>query len=303
MQSPTISDSGRLSLVESNQVHGMIGPAAPETLGPRVLELSSILQTTLDVEQQIQLFAKAITQHLEIDGIAYDNVETHQSYRVGNTATHRATYDLSMGEESLGSLRFSRELPFTNREIKLLENLLCSLVYPLRNALSYLAALRLASVDPLTGVQNRLSLDRALQREVDLAVRQDAPLSMLVIDADHFKRFNDEFGHAFGDDVLRALANTAAATVRRSDLLFRFGGEEFVILAAHTNREGAALLAERIRQAVNSIKTIRARSVELSVSIGVAELGKSESAEDLFERTDEAMYQAKNSGRNRVVLA
>ena len=290
-------------MVESNQVHGMIGPAAPETLGPRVLELSSILQTTLDVEQQIQLFAKAITQHLEIDGIAYDNVETHQSYRVGNTATHRATYDLSMGEESLGSLRFSRELPFTNREIKLLENLLCSLVYPLRNALSYLAALRLASVDPLTGVQNRLSLDRALQREVDLAVRQDAPLSMLVIDADHFKRFNDEFGHAFGDDVLRALANTAAATVRRSDLLFRFGGEEFVILAAHTNREGAALLAERIRQAVNSIKTIRARSVELSVSIGVAELGKSESAEDLFERTDEAMYQAKNSGRNRVVLA
>jgi len=302
MQTSTISETGRLSLVEPHQVHGSIGPQAPETLGSRVLELSSILQTTLDIEQQIALFAKAMQQHLQTDGLEYLNVDTQQTYRAGKTATHRATYDLRLEEELLGSLRFFRELPFTNREIKLLENLLCALVYPLRNALSYLAALKLASHDPLTGVQNRLALDNALQREVDLARRQQAPLSMLVIDADHFKRFNDEFGHAFGDDVLRALANTAAATVRRSDLLFRFGGEEFVVLAAHTGRDGAALLAERIRQAVNNIETIRGRSVSLSVSIGVTELSEGETAESFFTRSDDAMYQAKASGRNRVVV-
>ena len=197
-----------------------------------------MLQTTLDVEQQMELLAKAIRNHIEIDGLEYNNRAIGMTYRSGNTATHRATYDLKLDEMQLGSLCFCRELPFTQAELKLVENLLCGLVYPLRNALTYLEALQLASHDPLTGVQNRLAMQQALEREVDLARRQQAPLSMLVIDADHFKRFNDEFGHAFGDDVLRALANAAAATIRRSDPLFRYGGEEFVVLASHTGARG-----------------------------------------------------------------
>ena len=303
MQTSIDSGTGKLSLVEPHQVHGSIGPAAPETLGPRVLELSSILQTTLDLEHQIGLFYKAIQQHLEIDGLTYTQPDSEETFEFGDNATHRASYDLNLEDSPLGGLRFSREVPFTSREIKLLENLLCGLVYPLRNALSYLAAVKLASHDPLTGVQNRLAMDLAVHREVDLARRQGAPLSMLVIDADLFKRFNDNFGHAFGDDVLRALANSTSATVRRSDLLFRFGGEEFVVLAAHTDRGGAALLAERIRQAVESVTTIRGRNVNLTVSIGVTSLGEEDNVSSFFERADEAMYQAKEAGRNRVVVA
>lgn len=293
----------RFAVVEPRQIHGSVGPADPETLGPKVLELAGVLQTTLELEQQIALFAKHIQVNLEIDGLEYQNDDLNQQYRFGNTATHRATYDLELQDQRLGSLRFFRELPFTNKELRLLENLLCGLVYPLRNALTYLTALQLASHDPLTGVQNRLALENSLQREVELAHRQQAPLSMLVIDADHFKRFNDEYGHAFGDDVLRALAGAFNATVRRSDLLFRYGGEEFVIIASHTNREGAALLAERIRAAASAIETISGRDIELSVSVGVAELAEGETAHELFERADHAVYQAKEKGRNCVVVA
>ena len=295
--------TGRFAVVEPKQVHGSVTPAEPEHLGPRVLELAGILQTTLDLDQQLELFAKSMREQLEIDGLEYRNEAAGVTRQVGHTATHRATYDLQLHEQSLGSLRFFREMPFTDRELRSLENLLCGLVYPLRNALTYLEALRLASHDPLTGVQNRLALQHALQREVDLAHRQGAPLSMLVIDADHFKRFNDEHGHAFGDDVLRALANALSQTVRRSDLLFRFGGEEFVILASHTTRDGARLLAERLREAVAGIRTVRGREVALSVSVGVAELNKDETPEQLFERADQAVYEAKAAGRNRVVLA
>jgi diguanylate cyclase (GGDEF)-like protein len=290
-------------LVEPHQVHRSIGPAEPETLGSRVLELSSLMQTTLDTEQQIALFGRSIGQHLDIDGLEYTHPDNAKTVHSGDLTTPRATYDLTLQDTSLGSLRFFRELPFTNRELKLLENLLCALVYPLRNALSYRAALKLASYDPLTGVQNRLAMDNALPREVELAHRQRAPLSALVIDVDHFKIFNDRFGHTFGDDVLRAIANTASATIRRSDLIFRFGGEEFVVLAAHTNGEGAILLAERIRAAVVGIRTLRGQDVNVAVSIGVTQLAQNESAEQFFDRADRALYQAKHDGRNRVVLS
>jgi len=301
MQTHTSGGASKLSLVEPHQVHGSIDAAAPETLGARVLELSSILQTTLDIEHQLELFSTALLSHLEIGGLRYVHPDGQTVSEFGAMVSPRATYDLKLEQTSLGSLQFFREVPLTNRDLKLLENLLCGLVYPLRNALSYQAALKLASHDPLTGAQNRMGFDMALQREVDLAHRQSAPLSMLVVDADHFKRFNDEFGHSFGDDVLRALGNAASTTMRRCDLLFRYGGEEFVILASHTGEDGAMLLAERIRQSIKSIRVISGREIELSVSIGVTQLLKDDTPESFFARCDEAMYEAKRSGRNRAV--
>jgi diguanylate cyclase (GGDEF)-like protein len=244
-----------------------------------------------------------VRNHVDLDGLEYSNADIGQAYRSGGTAPHRATYTLKLQELDLGSICFWREIPFAESELQVLENLLSGLIYPLRNAISYLEALQLASYDPLTGVQNRLAMQQALERETELSHRQGTPLSMLLIDADHFKRFNDRFGHAFGDDVLKALANAASATMRRSDLLFRLGGEEFVVLASYTDCQGARLLAERIREAVSSICSIGSHEVRISVSIGVAELGPDETAEELLERADEAMYNAKESGRNRVVAA
>jgi diguanylate cyclase (GGDEF)-like protein len=267
-----------------------------------VLELSSILQTTLDIDAQIGLFGKEIQRYLSIDGLVYTPPGTDDEIIYGREASQRATYDLKLEEKSLGAVRVYREMPFAEKEISSLENLLCALVYPLRNALSYRQAVELASRDPLTGVQNRMALSSSLQREVDLAQRQQVTLSMLVIDIDHFKAFNDEYGHAFGDDVLTAVAQTISNTVRRSDLLFRYGGEEFVVLASHTGEEGAMLLAERIRENVAAMQTVRGRDIQVTVSLGVARLQPKETAEAFFERADKAVYSAKRNGRNRSLL-
>ena len=302
MTNPGYSNTGNLALVNPLQAQGTVVPTAPENLGPRVLELSSILQTTLDVDTQIGLFGKEIQRYLSIDGLVYTPPGTDDRIIYGHEASQRATYDLKLEEKSLGAVRVYREMPFAEKEITSLENLLCALVYPLRNALSYRRAVELASRDPLTGVHNRMALSSALQREVDLAHRQEVSLSMLVIDIDHFKAFNDEYGHAFGDDVLTAVAQAISNTVRRSDLLFRYGGEEFVVLASHTGEKGAMLLAERIRANVAAMQSVRGRPTQVTVSLGVASLQAKETAEDFFERADKAVYSAKRNGRNRSLL-
>ena len=302
MGNPGYSNTGNLALVNPLQAQGTVVPTAPENLGPRVLELSSILQTTLEIDVQIGLFGKEIQRYLSIDGLVYTPPGTDDEIIYGREASQRATYDLKLEEKSLGTVRVYREMPFAEKEISSLENLLCALVYPLRNALSYRQAVELASRDPLTGVQNRMALSSSLQREVDLAHRQQVALSMLVIDIDHFKAFNDEYGHAFGDDVLTTVAQTISNTVRRSDLLFRYGGEEFVVLASHTGEEGAMLLAERIRENVAAMQTVRGRAIQVTVSVGVARLHAKETAEAFFERADKAVYSAKSDGRNRSLL-
>jgi diguanylate cyclase (GGDEF)-like protein len=251
---------------------------------------------------QIDLFGREIQRYLSIDGLVYTLPDGEQTVRYGQEASHRATYDLKLEERSLGSIRVHRELPFSDKEIRSLENLLCAVVYPLRNALSYKQAVEMASRDPLTGVANRMAMSSSLAREVDLANRQALPLSLLVIDIDHFKAFNDEHGHAFGDDVLVAVSQSIANTIRRSDLLFRFGGEEFVVLASHTAEEGAMLLAERIRENVAALRSVRGRPTRITVSLGVARLDAKEDAADFFARADQALYQAKHTGRNRSRL-
>lgn len=296
-----LSTKGNLAIVNPHQVHGTVKPAAPENLGPRVLELSGILQTTLEIDVQVDLFGKEIQRYLSVDGLTYCLPDSDRVIRYGRDASHRATYDLTLAGKSLGNIRVYREMPFAHKEIQSLENLLCALIYPLRNALTYLTAVEMASRDPLTGVQNRAAFDSALARELDLAQRQDLPISLLVIDVDHFKSFNDRFGHSFGDDVLIAVSQTIANTIRRSDLLYRYGGEEFVVLASHTSETGAMLLAERVRANVQALSTVRGRATQVTVSIGAAQFQPGEDGKTFFTRADSALYRAKEGGRNRSV--
>ncbi len=292
-----------LKLVNPHQVHGTVSPSSPETLGPRVLELTGLLQTTLEIDQQVELFTREVRRSVALDGLSYLHPGEPLEIKSGTVATHRATYDITLGTDILGTLAIYRDLPFLEKELRTLENLLCALVYPLRNALSYRRAVQLALRDPLTGVQNRVALEQALAREVELAKRQATPLSLLIFDIDHFKAFNDKYGHSFGDDVLKAVAGTAEATIRRSDLQFRFGGEEFVVLASHTDQAGAQQLAERIRRNVENLQTVGGRSVAVTISLGISTLAPEESAKALFDRADTALYQAKQNGRNRTETA
>lgn len=167
----------------------------------------------------------------------------------------------------------------------------------LRNRIAELE--KTSATDYLTGAWNRAHLVRVLSSEMARSERFRQPLAALLIDIDHFKRINDTWGHQAGDAVLRELVALIQNKIRSADLLFRWGGEEFVVLAVSTGYRDAQIFAEGLRAQIAAHNF--PVTGPLSASIGVAELHGSETAQEWFARLDAALYVAKNSGRNRVV--
>lgn len=160
-----------------------------------------------------------------------------------------------------------------------------------------------AITDPLTGVYNRRGLFQLGEFEFQRARRINRPFSVLMFDIDHFKKVNDRFGHAVGDQVLHQLAQRCMKNSRATDLVGRYGGEEFVMLLTETNLHAAHTIAERLRHGIMKTNFLTdSGGITITTSIGVCEAKPSESLNALIERADAALYQAKNSGRNRVVV-
>ena len=159
---------------------------------------------------------------------------------------------------------------------------------------------RLARVDPLTGALNRRGLELAFPATADDVV---ATLSAVLLDVDHFKRFNDTYGHATGDLVLRHVAGVCGQAIRTGDAVVRYGGEEFLLLLPQADRAQAARIAERVRAAVATGATIADRTLAVTVSLGVAERAPGETRDALIARADAALYRAKQGGRDRVEVA
>jgi diguanylate cyclase (GGDEF)-like protein len=155
--------------------------------------------------------------------------------------------------------------------------------------------------DPLTGVYNRRKLNEQIATELARATRYKRALSILMIDIDHFKRVNDEYGHLAGDEVIRHVTKIASKGLRQSDFVGRYGGEEFVVLLPEIAAPGAIVVAERIRTAVAAAPAVfEDQTIAVTISVGVAELGVFGTAESLLGEADEALYLSKNGGRNRV---
>lgn len=166
------------------------------------------------------------------------------------------------------------------------------------------AVTRLATLDSLTEAYNRRTFIDLAERELQRSLRNGKPLSLMVIDLDHFKQINDTHGHQAGDSVLRQVKQIADHCLRAADTFARYGGEEFVVLLPETDREGAHNLAERLRSAIADNRA--ECGVPVSACIGVVSLPKvngSVTLAQLLAKADEAMYQAKATGRNRVVMA
>ncbi len=157
---------------------------------------------------------------------------------------------------------------------------------------------RLVAIDRLTGLRNRREFDKMVKRELAFSEQQRSPVSLLLFDLDHFKQVNDRFGHAVGDDVLRSAADRLNWACRPTDLLFRWGGEEFALLTPATSLAAATMVGERLRAHLCA-KPFGVVG-ELTVSVGLAEHKIGETAEHWFKRVDAALYQAKKHGRNRL---
>ena len=239
---------------------------------------------------------------LNSSAFVYTNAEFGLEIKSGVFTRHACSYALKVEDQQLGRLKLMRRHRFDNAEIKLLETLLCCLIYPLKNATLYHQSLKMAYIDPLTQMNNRASFNNSVKREISLAIRHAKRLSIIFMDIDHFKDINDQHGHECGDIALTAVAKWIKESVRSSDVIFRIGGEEFVILLSDTGLSGAKLLAERIRSAIEAHTLAYDMAViKITASMGVASLRDDDTVDSFIKRADDAMYKAKKSGRNRVM--
>ncbi len=282
---------------------GSSAPLTPEQELEARAKLIQALQMSLEPNDVLAIFFKHLQSIIPVGGIQFRFPNNRDITKLGRDALHHCDYRLTTDEGYLGEIIFNRSKRFNESELTTLEILLGALVYPLRNAQRYQSAMQLALLDPLTCLGNRAALDSALRRELQLAERHQYELSLLMIDVDHFKKINDQYGHSMGDQALQEIARTIESVCRETDITFRYGGEEFVVLLRKTDEKGARTIGERLRREINTITIEKnGNSVQPSVSIGISTraFGQKEHINDLFDRADEALYRAKEAGRNCV---
>lgn len=282
---------------------GYSAPLTPEQEIEARAKLIQALQMSLEPNDVLAIFFKHLQTIIPMGGIQFRFPNNRDITKLGRDALHHCDYRLTTDEGYLGEIIFNRSKRFIESELTTLEILLGALVYPMRNALRYQAAMQLALLDPLTRLGNRAALDNALRRELQLAERHQHELSLLMIDVDHFKDINDQYGHSMGDHVLHEIARTIEAVCRETDISFRYGGEEFVVLLRKTDRKGALTIAERLCGQINNMLISKGSyEIKPAVSIGIStrSSGQKEHINDLFERADKALYRAKQAGRNCV---
>lgn len=295
-------DSAKLQRLGFGQLPALI--ERPTSLAQLRQQMSLQLQTSLEPQRILGLFFREIQRLVPLDALSYVHQASDLRLEFGTRGHHSVSYTLSHEGEHMGELVFRRNQRFNDKEQGDLESLLSCLLYPMRNALLYRAATQSALRDPLTGAGNRVAMEQTLQREIDMSRRHAQPLSVLMLDIDHFKRVNDDHGHGAGDDVLRAIAASIKAQLRNVDMVFRYGGEEFLILLSNTGREAAAMVGERLRQATQSEEYFAdGQLIEITVSLGCSTLLPGESTDSLLRRADSALYVAKREGRNRLAMA
>ncbi len=269
----------------------------------RALQLANVLQSTLELNKLLELFHDELESVVQHDGLSYVNKDENHSVSFGDEERHRCSYRLVLLDKDIGELSLFRRVKFTDEHIKQIENTIAALVYPLRNAILYKQAVEKAYRDPLTGVNNRAALDNALVQEINLAQRHDTPLSIIMLDVDKFKRVNDTYGHIAGDAVLKRIAESMIESARGSDVIYRYGGEEFIVLLRNTDQAGSMLVAERIRSAIEMIMFRYDNfDIRVTASEGLATLSADDDIDSFLSRCDKALYKAKQGGRNRVVF-
>ncbi len=266
------------------------------------LKLTSLLQTTIELEPLFELFFGQMQHLLKLGSCQFQNEHKNILIKLGTASTHSCDYSLNIQQQYLGNISFSRKQRFSSDELGQLEAMLGTLVYPLRNALNYRDALNQALSDPLTGLGNRGALENALEHQWQMAQRYEQDLGVLMIDIDFFKRINDTYGHDIGDYVIKSVAESINATTRQTDMAFRYGGEEFLVLLNKTTPLGSTIIAERIRENIASLqlKDSQGNSINVTASVGGSHLHPGIDKNTLVKEADEALYRAKEAGRNRV---
>lgn len=271
------------------------------------------LAVTLDAPRRLALHTRATTRHatetearsaLGVPTDAHLVVVEDDDAHADQAGPAPLIRRIALGASSVGHIAMAPSSEATGEDVRLLEVVARELAGPLRVVTLMEETLRLATIDALTGLSNRRAFVLDLANEMARAQRHTRPLSVILLDVDHFKRINDTHGHASGDAVLAAVGRLLSRSARAGDLVARWGGEEFVVALHHCDLDGAVLAAERIRRDLEAT-TVESPTgaVHITASMGVTALRGHETLDGLVDRADRAMYRAKSAGRNRVEVA
>jgi len=258
------------------------------------------LQTSLKIQDLLQIF---LDYHAPLLlGLVFETPDQTR-FQVGNSLSQFSrTHSFILQNIHLGNCTLYYASQINAIQTKSMETACDLLLHPLHNALEYEKAIQQSLHCGLTGARNRHAFNHELHGDILYALMHDTPLSFMMIDIDHFKNLNDTHGHLAGDHALRFTADCIIQTIRETDTMYRYGGEEFGIILRHTQLNGAMRLADRICKHIFETPCMHEGvSLNLSVSIGVTCLAHHDTAEGLISRADNALYRAKRAGRNQVL--
>ncbi|WDE07522.1 GGDEF domain-containing protein [Thalassomonas viridans] len=249
------------------------------------------LQVTLDLEKLLNIFAIEAAKYVDFSGLYFKHGSIRKAIRGSRSASNERQFELKLNNEFIGMLTYAVNTPISHSCSKILNQLHQYLLYPMRNAIEYHRAMQLAMQDGLTGLGNRRYFDEQLRRAMHQANRHHSHVGLVVCDLNKFKAVNDTHGHGVGDQVLVHFADALRASVRDSDSLFRFGGDEFAVLVENATEESLTVIKHRINQATANDALLA--KYKVSCSLGVALMNRADDEQSLFERADQALYNEK----------
>ncbi len=264
------------------------------------------LQTTLNINQIIETFFESLKSEMNLCGIEYEYPLLYTHIHHGLKTNSSCSYLLDVDDHTWGNITIYRDVDLTEDEKVCLDEFVSVIVFPLRNAIQHENALTVSSTESYIGLPNWGLMERQITREAKLALREKKTLSLVLLDIDRFMTLKQKNGELFGDFVIRHVYETIQKTLRDTDMLNRFGYDQFSLILNDTQAKDANMIADRIRTAVSDheLKNKETnKDVRTTVSIGITELNLNDSVESLYARAYNALKLAKNSGRNVVKVA
>ena len=263
------------------------------------------LQTSLSVNQVIETFFFSVQSSLKANGIGYEFPLLYKHIQHGEKTDNSYSYLIEIDNDTWGDITIFFAADLNNNLKSRLDEFVSAIIFPLRNAIQYESTVAIAENESNLGLPSWNFLESQITREAKLAIRQKQFLSLVLIDIDHFTQLKEKNGSLFSDIIIRHIYETIQNSLRDTDILYRFGYDQFSLIFREIQASDAAIIAERIKKSLSNHELLDSdnKRVRLTVSIGIAELINNNSVDSLYERTYNALKLAKNSGRNQIKVA
>ncbi|NRA60662.1 MAG: GGDEF domain-containing protein [Psychrobium sp.] len=254
------------------------------------------LNTTIELQPLLAIYAGELNLRLPLTGIEFELDEQQFQLKYSKSSRFTISNQLIFGSGALGTMRYLSSRPFTDSQRQIIASLQEQLKQPLQNVLTFEHSKKLSLRDFLTGLGNRSYFDETLSYMSATAQRENRAFSLVILDLDNFKQVNDKYGHHEGDIVLKQFAKILINALRTNDHVFRFGGDEFVLLLAHSESLNPSLVSQRIIDNTRSDDILS--KLKVTTSVGFSNWRQGDTNTSLLERADKALYAAKNNGRD-----